>query len=328
MVFKNGVEFADYIRRIDVPGSKFAEGIVKGSHQLRTFSRQLEMGAVEIDKITLESVNNGIAPTLVAITAELADGNAAPVSVPVAAAKPAADDDAGFVPQFTDAVPQPPESVKGPRVLLVGGGSSHDFVKHFGQTDKATLAPHVGWVEFTQNANGVPAILDRVDVLVWSANQPISSGTRKALLEFANAGKPIVAFHPGTWYAWNNFPEWNRQIVGGGTRGHDPLGPFTVKIANTSHPVTVGVTESFPIVDELYRYVPDPAANAIEILAEATSPKNGQTFPQVFIVKHPKTRIVGITLGHDDRAHSLPEFQKLLKQAVLWVAGKTALAGN
>ena len=234
------------------------------------------------------------------------------------------DEDGNFKPQFSGEVPQPPATkpANGPRVLIVGGGSSHDFVKFFGGTDKATLASVCGWVDFTQNANGVPAILDRVDVLVWSANQPVSSATTKALLDFANRGGAIVAHHPGTWYAWKNFPEWNLQIVGGGTRGHDALGAYTVKITNAAHPITKGVPASFEITDELYNYNADPAGNAIEVLAEATSPKTGKTFPQVFIVKHPKARIVGITLGHDARAHDLPAYQALLKNAVQWAAGK------
>ncbi|MGB8170847.1 MAG: PVC-type heme-binding CxxCH protein [Chthoniobacteraceae bacterium] len=331
MTFKNGVEFADYNGHFDVPGSKFAPEIVKGGHQLRWFSKPLALGAVEIDRITIESLDNGIAPTLVAITAELADANAAPL--PPAAAEPAktsaapaakADEDAGFKPQFDDAVPQPPTTrpASGPRVLLVGGGSSHDFVKFFGDSDKKTLAPHVGWVDFTQNANGVPAILDRVDVLVWSANQPLSAATRKALIDYANAGHGIIALHPGTWYAWKNFPEWNLQVVGGGTRGHDKLGAYPVKIANADHPVTKGVTANFEITDELYNYNADPAGNAIDVLATATSPTTGKTFPQVWIVKHPKSRIVGLTLGHDARAHDLPEYQMLLRNSVDWAAAK------
>ena len=75
--------------------------------------------------------------------------------------------------------------------------SSHDFVKFFGGTDKPTLAPGVGWVDFTQNANGVPAILDRVDVLVWSANQPVSSATCQALIDYAerNRGRLQQQWH-------------------------------------------------------------------------------------------------------------------------------------
>ncbi|MCE9610989.1 MAG: ThuA domain-containing protein [Chthoniobacter sp.] len=346
-VCKNGTEFADYINRIDVPGSKFAGGLVK-EHQLRWFTKPLS-GALEIDRIVLESFGTGAVPTIVAITAELADAPAKasqanagrdsillaaavtattpPIAVSAAAepAKPAAvDEDPNFKPQFSDAVPQPPAArpAKGPRVLIVGGGSSHDFVKFFGGTDKATLEPVAGWVDFTQNLNGIPAILDRVDVLLISANQPIGSVTKKALIDYANRGGAIIAHHPGTWYAWRNFPDWNKEIIGGGTRGHDALGPYKVKIANAEHPITKGVTAEFEITDELYNYNPDPAATPTEVLATATSPKSGKVFPQVFIVKHPKARIVGLTLGHDARAHDLPEYQTLLKNAVIWAGGK------
>ncbi len=309
----------------DVPGSKFAEGIVR-DHQIRWFSKQLAQ-TQEIDHITIESLDSGAAPTFVAITAELADPGAPLQS----GSAPAKDDsgasnnsDPGFKPQFSDAVPQPPATrpAKGPRVLLVGGGSSHDFVKFFGEADKAILADTAGWVDFTQNLNGIAPILDRIDVLVLSANQPINTITRKALIEFANSGKGIIPFHPGTWYAWNNFPEWNQQIVGGGTRGHDKLGAFPVEITNPNHPVTKGVPPTFEITDELYNYTPDPAATPIEVLVTATSPKTGKVFPQVFVVKHPKSRIVAITLGHDARAHDLPAFRTLLKNAVIWTASK------
>ena len=69
-------------------------------------------------------------------------------------------------------------------------------------------------------------------------------------------------------------------------------------------------------------YEPAEGATPIEVLATATSPKTGKTFPQVWIVKHPKARIVGITLGHDARAHDLLEYQTLLKNAVIWAGGK------
>ena len=242
--FRNGIEFADYINRSEVPGSKFAEGVTKNA-QVRWCSKQLKNTA-PIEKIILESADNNVAPSTFGITAELADANAAPLAAaPEAAPAPAKSAEAGFVPQFTDPVPQPPAKANGPRVLLIGGGSSHDFVKFFGASDKATLTPVVGWVDFTQNLNGIAPILKDIDVIVLSANQPISSETKKALIDFANAGKGIVALHPGTWYAWDNFPQWNKEIIGGGTRGHDALGPYTVKVTNPASPITKGVTGEF-----------------------------------------------------------------------------------
>ena len=314
MVFKNGVEFADYYNRTDVPGSKFVKLLT--DHQIRFFTKALKRTAA-IEKLILESTGGDAAPTLAAITAELADANAAPVVTPDKSTS-----SNGFKAQFNDPVPQPPETAKGPRVLLIGGGSSHDFVKFFGATDKATLAPTVGWVDFTQNLNGIGPILKNLDVIVLSANQPISPETQKQLIDFANAGKGLLALHHGTWYAWGNFPQWNKEIVGGGTRGHDALGNFTVKVTKPEHPVMKGVSATFDIVDELYNHQPDPAGTPSEVLAESLSAKTGKTFPQVWIVKHPKARIVGITLGHDARAHDLPDYQTLLKNAVKWVSEK------
>ncbi len=312
LVLQNGVEFSDYYDHVEVPGSKSVNLV--SDHQVRFFTKALKRSAA-IDKLVLESFATGVAPTTAAITAELADANAAPIATPD---KPTAA--TGFKAQFNDPVPQPPAKANGPRVLLIGGGSSHDFVKFFGATDKATLTPTVGWVDFTQNLNGIGPILKNLDVIVLSANQPISPETQKQLIDFANAGKGIIALHPGTWYAWENFPQWNKEIIGGGTRGHDALGAYTVKLTDSAHPITKGVSASFEITDELYNHILDPAGSPSEVLATATSLKTGKTFPQVWIVKHPQARIVCITIGHDQRTHDLPDYQTLLKSAVAWAA--------
>lgn len=310
-----GDVFIDYVSGDDVPGSKRVDGLTRQAH-VRYFRLPVNE-RVPIAKVVLASYKNGIAPTTLAITA---DTDAPKARTKFASG--ASDDDAGFKPQFSDVVPQPPASrpANGPRVLLVGGGSSHDFVKFFGAADKATLTPVTGWVDFTQNLNGIASILANIDVLVLSANQPISSVTKQALIDFANRGGAIISLHPGTWYAWKNFPLWNKEIVGGGTRGHDAFGPYTVTVKNAEHPIMKGVPATFDITDELYNYQADPNATPIEVLAEATSPKSGKTFPQVVVVKHPKAKIVGITLGHDEKAHGHSAYQALLVNAVRWAA--------
>ncbi len=44
--------------------------------------------------------------------------------------------------------------------------------------------------------------------------------------------------------------------------------------------------------------------------------------PAVWITQHPKARVVGITIGHDERVHNLPTYQTLLTNAVKWASGK------
>ena len=68
-VLKNAVELADYIGREDVPGSKLADGLVDRG-QVRWFTESLKHNAV-IEKISLESFDNIVAPTFVSITAEM-----------------------------------------------------------------------------------------------------------------------------------------------------------------------------------------------------------------------------------------------------------------
>ncbi len=321
-VFRNGVEFSDYYRRIDVPASKYVDGLLQ-NHQIRWFSKPLARGGL-VEKIVLESVNPSAAATLAAITAEWAETSSSATAAPepksaknAGPTNPGSTEDPGFVAQFSDPVPEPSVEAAGPRVLLVGGGSSHDFAKWFGGADKGTLSGR-GWVDYTQNANGVHAVLSRLDVLGWSANQPISSQTRRALMDFAAAGKGMVLMHPGTWYAWKSFPEWNRQIVGGGARGHDRLGEFEVEVVQPGHPLMEGLPKTFRVTDELYHFKPDPEGAKITVLAQAKSPATGEVFPQVWLVEHPKSRIASITLGHDGRAHELPEYQRLIRNLFQW----------
>jgi len=88
-----------------------------------------------------------------------------------------------------------------------------------------------------------------------------------------------------------------------------------------------GVPARFEVEDELYymnaeaEKIP-PGTAAIEVLAE-TSPsvKFSKPHPAVWITKHERARIVGITLGHDERVHDHEAFRTLLTNAVKWAGG-------
>ena len=149
---------------------------------------------------------------------------------------------------------------------------------------------------------------------------------RKALFDRVNAGKGVVMLHPGTWYGFGGWPEINKEIVGGGSRGHDRLGNFKVNVTRRDHAIMVGVPDSFEVFDELYYMNAEGApegTNKIEVLAETSpSQKYNKPHPSVWITDHPKARIVGIALGHDDKVHDMPAFKAILANSVKWVAGK------
>jgi putative heme-binding domain-containing protein len=70
----NGVHVVDYINPShECPGSKKVEGIVQGT-QVRLYTQPLR-NASPLTRLTIESFHNAVAPTFVAVTAELLDGN-------------------------------------------------------------------------------------------------------------------------------------------------------------------------------------------------------------------------------------------------------------
>ena len=323
LTFKNGEEIGDYIREVEVPNSKLVRGIVGNGAQVRLASRKLT-GEGVIEKLTFTSAGQAVAPTTLAITADL--------SAEAVPGGEAAAPGSTVVPDLRKApsrpiVSLPPRAAKiewgtGTKVLLIGGGSSHVFQRFFNLADVALLkATGKFSVNYTESPLDFVDHVKTVDVLVLSVNTPafITPDARKALFDHVAAGKGVVLLHAGVWYNYKDWPEYNRDLAGGGSRGHDRLGEYEVKVTNATHPIMKGVPPTFRITDELYYFQPDATGPALEVLATATSTLKPGTYPQVFVVKHPQARIAGLTLGHDARAHDLPEFKSLLVNCIEWV---------
>lgn len=321
-VLKNGEHIADAFTRADVPLSAVAGDLTRRG-QLRYFAINLGKTAA-LSKIVLESFDTDVVPATVAITAGLEP--AAQARPPAAGADRPKEGGRGDAPlPETKPITWPAGKTK---VLLIGGGSSHDFGRFFNSTDSATLAAAGFAVNYTEDRDQAAAELARADVAVISVNRQFfdTPEYRKALFDFANAGKGLVMLHPGTWYGYAQWPELNAAIVGGGARGHDRIARFSVNAVKPDHPVMKGVPASFEVEDELYYVNAEPdkipaGTSPIEVLAE-TSPsvRFKQPHPSVWITSHPKARIVGIALGHDERVHDLPAFRTLLTNAVRWAA--------
>jgi len=328
---KNGEEIADYIRPVEVPGSQYVKDPISDDQQVRLLTLDLKKHGV-IKKLAFESFANKVAPVILAVTADVEGKMGAKLGTVVSPSggsttqpgpKEGGKGDAPLAP--SNPISWEPGKTK---VLLIGGGSSHNFQGFFGKTDVATLKAAGFSVNYTEDRDQAAGELKNADVAVVSVNRKFfdTAAYRKALMDFAAAGKGIVMLHPGTWYGYAEWPELNAQIVGGGARGHDKLGPFTVSVVAKDHPVMKGVPASFDVTDELY-YInaePDkiPAGTApIEVLAQTSpSQKFGKSHPSVWVTKNDKTRVVGIALGHDERVHDMDAFKSILSNAVKWVA--------
>jgi uncharacterized protein len=207
------------------------------------------------------------------------------------------------------------------RVLLVGSGASHHFPRDFLGTDAQTLKAASGIdVAATPNLDEALKLIKETDVLVFSGNheQWGTEGWQKALHAHADAGKGIVLLHAATWqHPWKGY---NDRFVGGGTPSHG-RGLFEVTVSDTGHAVTKQVPKIFKITDENYR-VELKSADHVHVCCHNAPDKTKEPIPSVWVVKDPKTRIVCVTLGHDDMAHSNPSFKMLLTNAVKWVGNR------
>ncbi|MRG44696.1 ThuA domain-containing protein [Chitinophaga sp. SYP-B3965] len=210
------------------------------------------------------------------------------------------------------------------RVLIVGGGSSHDYDRWYKEADAATLERGgLATVQYTSDPDEILPQLKNIDVLFLCNNQPLKDTLlRQGIFDFVNAGKGLILAHAAIWYNWKDWPMYNFKLVSGGSRGHAKYGDFTVNIKDAKHPVTKGAVKKFTLKDELYYYTPDPAGPGIKVLASTAPDAEGKVFPSLFVVNHPKARIVGFALGHDAESHELPVYQTILRNAVKWAAKK------
>ena len=339
--FVSGREVADYITEgHDVPGSKLARGALS-EHQVRTIVVPVESPEV-IEKLVLSSHNNIVATTTAAITVEFGgapnpvkvEAPAAPVApkgAPKAKAKGPAvkDDDLPANNPRTTAPTGQKFAARKPgllRVLVAGAGSSHDFPRFFLGTDGQVTKAAGYDVAATPNLKETLELLPQADLFLFSGNHG-QFGTpefQKAIRDFTAAGKGVVLLHAATWYNWPLETKYNDEFVCGGARGHGHSDfPFTV--TKPTHPVMAGVPATFTVNDESYN-VELTRPEGAEILGTIPrqNPKPGQSaiLPSVWVVKHPKARIVCIALGHDEHTHDHAAYQKILLNALKWVNEK------
>lgn len=294
VVLKNGVEFGDWISRHDVPGSEYVEDLLADDSwgQVRYHALAPKQKG-EVATIVLESYDNRYAPTLLAMTAEL----------------PGA-------PQRAEA-PKPAER-EAAKVVLVGGGSSHDFERWFDREDRAILADVVGEdVLYTGSTADLAKRLAGAKALVLSTNQPIAAADRAAIVSFVEKGGGLLLLHPANWRNWKDWPE-HEKLAGGGTSSHESFAAFAVTVVEPDHALCKDVPAMFPIEDELYRFEVAPSAK-IQVLAKGRSLTSGAEYPVLWTHVRGQGRIVGCTLGHDGRAHELSAFRALLRNAVRYL---------
>ena len=211
------------------------------------------------------------------------------------------------------------KSGKPKKVLMVGGGSSHDYQRWYKNEDTKFLDSfdHLE-VQYTENTDSIAHYLKSTDLLILVNNQEIAAPSKVAIEKFIQKGKPMIMMHAAVWYNWNDWPKYNFEYVGGGSKSHEKVQEFKNLVVNNGHAITKNVSPQFNFQDELYRHEPDPAGKGIDVLVIGESLETGKVYPAVFTVNHPKSRLVGITQGHDQHSHLNKDYKAILINSVNW----------
>ena len=207
------------------------------------------------------------------------------------------------------------------QILIMGGGTSHDFAQNYQEIDAQALSSSGNSVRYVDSWPQLAEGLKKTQVLIQASNQipPPELAIRSAIMNFVDAGGGLLVVHAGLWYNWPDWPDYNRVLVGGGSRSHDELGDFEVTVTHPEHPMMKGVPAKFMVHDELYHQEIDPSGSPVEVLAIASSPVTGKTYPSVWVVKGTR-RIACIALGHDQGSHNNPAYARLVVNASNWLS--------
>ncbi len=207
------------------------------------------------------------------------------------------------------------------RILLVTGGHDYpmSFYRVFEHPDfGVNLYPHPG--PFASD------LRSRADVLVlydMVQSGEIGEQGKKNLREFLEAGKGLVILHHAVfdysdwdWY-WSEVsgvrPDPNRDRSQPGYKHGVELRIEPV----AKHPVLDGIG-AFDITDETYKGLAISPKNTI--LLRTDDPTSDG--PVAWISPYQKSRVVVIQLGHGEEAHRNPNYQKLVRNAILWAGAR------
>ncbi|MDW8130636.1 MAG: ThuA domain-containing protein [Bryobacterales bacterium] len=210
------------------------------------------------------------------------------------------------------------------RALVVTGGHSYDptFYRAFEGDERirATIYPHPG--PFQRDLRKSWDVLVLYDMV---QEDHIGEEAKKNLRNFVESGRGLVVLHHAL-ASYQGWSWWSAEVVGGKyllrAEGDRPASTYQHDVELqvepvAKHPVLSGVGRMH-IWDETYKGMWISPKNTV--LLRTDHP--GSDGPVAWVSPYEKSRVVVIQLGHDRKAHLHPGWQLLVRNAILWTAGR------
>lgn len=220
------------------------------------------------------------------------------------------------------------------KVLVITGGHDFDEDNFFGMIDKFASISYTHVQHPNAHSMLKPDRIKEYDVvLLYDMPPEISEEAQKDFINMLKKGKGLIVLHHA-FCSYDFWPEYTKII--GGRYHHYPWKKdnieqplsvykhnvtFDIEVEDKLHPITRGV-ENFTITDETYGFT-----EILPTVYPLLSTKEPSSAPLVcWINIYKKSRVVTLTLGHDNLAWENKSFQKVLLQAIHWVARCSSVA--
>jgi len=221
------------------------------------------------------------------------------------------------------------------QVLLISGKNNHEWQKTSLTFQQILEEKGFFKVDITERPDTLNAsVLKNYKVIAsnWNAfpesTRQWGKVAEKAIVDFVNRGGGFVLFHSASaaHYDWPEYQQMVGATWGKNTR-HGQIASFEVKIQNTKHPVTKGMS-NFMITDELWVEMDQQLGNEVLCSAFAPSSNKGrdQDEPVLICRKQGKGRCFYQVLGHDVAAMQNLGWKTLMQRGTEWAAkGKVTI---
>jgi type 1 glutamine amidotransferase len=210
----------------------------------------------------------------------------------------------------------------GKRILLILGGTSHDF-DGFAQSMDVTLSEDGHRLEATYDRDTLTELDNHAYDLVM-VGTCLSAMSKKqdpaldytdaqvaGLYRWVKAGGKLLGVHAATT-SGQLHPEL-AELMGGTFIEHPPQFSFTVYPLFREHPIIADIN-AFTVQDEFYI---QSINDDVDIHMVAID--RGHAYPMVWTRPHGDGQVAYIGMGHDEKVWDLEPYQQLMRQAVAWL---------
>ena len=205
-------------------------------------------------------------------------------------------------------------------VLFLGQeGENHPFEKAGVQLIPELAKEAINFTyTFSPTDLNAPNLAKFDAVLLYANYESITPGQEKALLDFVNSGKGLVAVHSAA-ECFKNSPAYVR-LVGGELDKHGAA-TFTAAVVKQDHPAMQGIGP-FEATDETYSFK-NLTADRVVLMERS---EGASREPVTWVRNQGKGRVFYTAYGHDEKTWKQPEFWALIRNGIVWAAGDAVRA--